>query len=228
MNSLLQPCLAAVSAGIVQRECISLPATYVTTGNDIYNALVDFIQPYNVDIFGKGWISEGNIDRHLDLLASDINNPDLFTIELTKEGYQGDPLPCPNWSLSYRAGYMAIPDLLVNLFADVDYSGTIGLSAGIKTTSRSMPVIETLLSKSRDLYLQEGRQKPYPLFSAVIGGAIHGALKRKAKFCDEDAYYIDLTGVECHLKHQENFPSIDISCFIPEVTFTPSDGEEEK
>ncbi|WP_417831629.1 hypothetical protein [Terasakiella sp.] len=228
MNSLLQPCLAAVSAGIVQRESIFLPATYETTGNDIYNALVDFIQPYNTDIFGKGWISEGNIDRHLELLAFDINNPDLFTIEAVKEGYQGDPLPCPSWSLSYRAGYMTIPDLLVNLFADVDYSGTIGLPVGFKATSRSMPVIETLLSKSKDLYIQEGRQKPYPLFSAVIGGAIHGALKRKEKFCDEDAYYIDLTGVERHLEHQENFPSIDISCFIPEVTFISSNAEEER
>ena len=206
MISILQPCLIAALAQKAQKETGSL----VLSESEIHQTLHDFIQPYSSTLCPEEWLDVATINTHMELLSADIHNPSLIVIEEIQPGSQGNPATGRLWSIQYVARFMSLGDLVVNLFSDVDYSGTLGAPCGLKVTSRSWLVLEKILFKGLSSYLSEARTSPYPLISALIAGSLQGAIQRKEKLCDEDSYYIDLTAIERYLKKQEDHPNLNL------------------
>lgn len=205
MISILQPCLIAALAQKTQKATGSL----VLSESEIHEALHDFIQPYNSTLCPEEWLDVATINTHMELLSADIHNPNLIVIEEIQPGPH-NPTTARLWSIQYVARFMSLGDLIVNLFSDIDYSGTLGEPCGLKVTSRSWLVLEKILFKGLSSYLSEARTSPYPLIAALIAGSLQGAIQRKEKLCDEDSYYIDLTAIERYLKKQEDYPNLNL------------------
>lgn len=209
-DTFFQPLLIAVMAAMADE----VPGrSIVVTGQNILNKFNQSIEPYLSKTVHPKRLNINNIDSNIELLATvmpqTITGNQISIERIDKKNSVDKNSDCTLWKISLT-GYMPPAFSLSYLFANFDLALPLGSSKGVTVPSECIDILEVLLIKVSQTFLEEASIPPGYILQSIIASAIRGALRNKKKLNDKDAYYIDFSVIHSLWFSQNKLPNFDL------------------